>query len=139
MIDSTSRITRPLQQKHSNHHGCSVQATLDAAVAGRLKVLYVTPECLATSWVQSRLSAIAVSLVCIDEAHYASVTSANCRPGYLRLTKLISHLAPMATRYVVFIFARCCSLNREDAKGVVATEDLLIDNIYFRSNILDYC
>jgi hypothetical protein len=77
-----------------------VQATLEAAVAGRLKVLYVTPECLAMSWVQRRLIGVNVSLVCIDEAHYASVTCANCRPGYLRLAKLLSQLAPSATRYV---------------------------------------
>jgi superfamily II DNA helicase RecQ len=77
-----------------------VQATLEAAVAGRLKILYVTPECLAMSWVQRQLIGVNVSLVCIDEAHYASETCANCRPGYLRLAKLLSQLAPSATRYV---------------------------------------
>lgn len=75
-----------------------MQATLDAAVAGRLKLLFVTPECLAMSWVQERLAGLAVSLICVDEAHYASETSANCRAGCLRIPQLIARVAPAATR-----------------------------------------
>jgi superfamily II DNA helicase RecQ len=77
-----------------------VQATLEAAAAGRLKLLFVTPECLAMSWVQEALACVRVSLACIDEAHYASETSASCRSGCLRIPQLLQRLAPAAVRCV---------------------------------------
>jgi superfamily II DNA helicase RecQ len=75
-----------------------VQATLEAAVASRLKVLFVTPECLAMTWVSQRLAPLHISLVCIDEAHYVSETSANCRPGCTRVPHLLAQVAPAAVR-----------------------------------------
>ena len=82
------------------------QATLAAAEAGRLKLLYITPECLATSWVADRLCSTHISLVCVDEAHVASSMSPSCRAGCLRLPTLVSSIAPHAARYVVVVCPR---------------------------------
>ena len=84
-----------------------MQACLEAAVAGRLKMLFVTPECLAMTWVQERLRSVRVSLVCIDEAHYASETSACCRPGCLRIPQHLALVAPDAVKYVLVARQLC--------------------------------
>lgn len=75
-----------------------LQATLLAAVAGRLKLLYVTPECLAMSWVADRLRFLHISLACIDEAHHASERSPTCRPGCLQLPQRLARCAPGAVK-----------------------------------------
>lgn len=75
-----------------------LQATLQAAVAGRLKLLYVTPECLAMSWVADRLNGLHISLACVDEAHHASERSPTCRPGCLQLPQRLARCAPGAVK-----------------------------------------
>lgn len=87
-----------------------LQATLAAAEAGRLKLLYITPECLATSWVADRLCNTHISLVCVDEAHVASAMSPSCRAGCLRLPTLVPSLAPDAARYAVICHGRHASV-----------------------------
>lgn len=77
-----------------------LQATLRAAVAGRLKLLYVTPECLAMSWVADKLQGVHISLACVDEAHHASERSPTCRPGCLQLPQRLARCAPTAVRSV---------------------------------------
>eukprot|EP00892_Ulva_mutabilis_P003964 jgi/Ulvmu1/193/UM001_0197.1 len=76
-------------------------ATLQAAVTGRLKLLYVTPECLAMSWVADKLQDVHISLACVDEAHHASERSPTCRPGCLQLPQRLAHCAPTAIRLLL--------------------------------------
>lgn len=82
-------------------HVVSLQATLQAAAAGRLKLLYVTPECLAMSWVADKLHGLHISLACVDEAHHASERSPTCRPGCLQLPQRLARCAPDAVKYAL--------------------------------------
>ncbi|MBY5971498.1 DNA helicase RecQ [Ferrimonas balearica] len=63
----------------------AVWAALDA---GRLKLLYLAPERLASSGARDMLHRINVSLIAVDEAHCVSQWGHDFRPDYLRIGEL---------------------------------------------------
>ncbi len=56
--------------------------------AGRLKLLYIAPERLATTATQALLARANVSLIAVDEAHCVSQWGHDFRPDYLRIGDL---------------------------------------------------
>ncbi|KAH9256495.1 hypothetical protein BASA81_005410 [Batrachochytrium salamandrivorans] len=73
------------------------QATVLADVlAGRCKLLYLSPERLFTQSFQTLARKLECSLVCVDEAHCMTSWSHNFRPCYLRLGEVIPKLFPNA-------------------------------------------
>ncbi len=54
--------------------------------AGRLKLLYIAPERLASAW--TMLNRIGVGLIAVDEAHCVSQWGHDFRPDYLRIGEL---------------------------------------------------
>lgn len=60
--------------------------------SGRLKMLYVAPERLATEKFRARLTTLKISLLAIDEAHCISEWGHNFRPDYLKLIQFSSAL-----------------------------------------------
>ena len=60
----------------------------DAIEAGRLKLLYIAPERLATGAALGMLRQIGVSLIAVDEAHCVSQWGHDFRPDYLRIGEL---------------------------------------------------
>jgi ATP-dependent DNA helicase RecQ len=67
-------------------------ATLDAAEAGALRLLYAAPERLASSGLQGRLAKIGLTRLAIDEAHCVSQWGHDFRPDYLQLGELRKRL-----------------------------------------------
>lgn len=65
-----------------------VQLTLDNAVFGAYKFLYVSPERLGTSLFQNKVRRMKVSLITVDEAHCISQWGYDFRPDYLRIAKI---------------------------------------------------
>ena len=75
----------------------AVWRTIDA---GRLDLLYVSPEGLMQPWMLNRLSRIPIALVAIDEAHCVSQWGHDFRPEYRMLDKL-AEVFPDAPRLAV--------------------------------------
>ncbi|WP_170593232.1 DNA helicase RecQ [Ruegeria arenilitoris] len=63
-------------------------AVWEALEAGRLKLLYMAPERLATGSALGMLRRINVSLIAVDEAHCVSQWGHDFRPDYLRIGEL---------------------------------------------------
>lgn len=82
-------------------------ATLDDVLRGRIKIVFVSPERLASAsfrrlfrpcWVAEKgqygRRFPEVSLLCIDEAHCVSQWAHNFRPSYLRLKSMVDMIRP---------------------------------------------
>ena len=63
-------------------------AVFEALNDGRLKLLYIAPERLASGGAQNLLRRIGVSLIAVDEAHCVSQWGHDFRPDYLRIGEL---------------------------------------------------
>ncbi|NNL73833.1 MAG: ATP-dependent DNA helicase RecQ, partial [Silicimonas sp.] len=63
-------------------------AVFDALHEGRLKLLYMAPERLASGATERLLSQSGVSLIAVDEAHCVSQWGHDFRPDYLRIGAL---------------------------------------------------
>lgn len=64
------------------------QAVMDQLRSGRLKLLYIAPERIASEAFRKQLKTLNIELVAIDEAHCISEWGHNFRPDYLKLAKL---------------------------------------------------
>ncbi len=66
-------------------------------LAGYLKILYVSPERMMSSYFQSILERVSISLFAIDEAHCVSQWGHDFRPEYMQL-KILADLFPNTSR-----------------------------------------
>ena len=62
--------------------------TLENAVFGAVKLLYVSPERLASDLFQTKLRHMKVSFICVDEAHCISQWGYDFRPSYLSIADI---------------------------------------------------
>lgn len=77
---------------YSGMHFLEVKRTMEKAVHGNFKFLYVSPERLETKLFLEYLPALDINLVAIDEAHCVSQWGYDFRPPYLRIAAVRQHL-----------------------------------------------
>ncbi len=68
------------------------QVTLERAVAGELKLLFIAPERLDNMLWQKYVPNIKMSMIVIDEAHCISMWGHDFRPHYRRIVRLLNAL-----------------------------------------------
>ncbi len=91
MKDQVENLTRKGIRALAVHSGMSrdeIDITLDNAVYGGFKFLYLSPERLTTEIFRVRLEKMNVCLVAIDEAHCISQWGYDFRPSYLKIAEL---------------------------------------------------
>ena len=66
--------------------------TLENAVYGGVKILYVSPERLSSELFRTKLRHMKVSFICVDEAHCISQWGYDFRPSYLSIAEIRQEL-----------------------------------------------
>jgi ATP-dependent DNA helicase RecQ len=73
---------------HSGMSQMEIKVTLDNAVWGDYKFLYVSPERLNSEFFKERLAKMDVNLIAVDEAHCISQWGYDFRPSYMNIIQL---------------------------------------------------
>ncbi len=77
---------------HSGMSREEIDITLDNAIYGNYKFLYLSPERLGTEIFRVRIEKMNVNLIAVDEAHCISQWGYDFRPSYLRIVELRNYL-----------------------------------------------
>jgi ATP-dependent DNA helicase RecQ len=96
---------------NSTLDGAQTQAVENDALEGRLKILYVSPEKLASQHFQPLLKRLPLSLIAIDEAHCISSWGHDFRPEYTQLKFLKTQFPNIP---IVALTATADKLTRKD-------------------------
>ncbi|MFZ4521874.1 MAG: RecQ family ATP-dependent DNA helicase [Bacteroidales bacterium] len=84
-VDNLKRRGIPAAALHSGMHSGEIRIILDNCRFGKIKLLYVSPERLATDTLREAMKRMHVNLLAIDEAHCVSQWGYDFRPPYLRI------------------------------------------------------
>ena len=98
MADQVQSLTArniPATYLASNLDSETIRRRIELTMAGRIKLLYIAPERLASDrFVDEVLAKLPISLLAIDEAHCISHWGHDFRPDYLHLGELVQRLNP---------------------------------------------
>ena len=70
-----------------------ILVTLENAIFGNYKFLYISPERLATDIFRAKLAKMKVSMITVDESHCISQWGYDFRPAYLKIAE-VRHMLP---------------------------------------------
>ena len=118
---------------HSGMARFEIQRTLDNAILGAYKFLYLSPERIASPLFRSILPQLKVSMIVVDECHCISQWGYDFRPSYMRVAELRSWL-PKAP--VLALTATATRLVAEDVMRVLHfPEPNIIQRSFLRPNV----
>ncbi len=87
-VDGLVRRGVPAAFINSSLSRADIDARLDQAARGELKLLYVAPERLESRGFRERLPDLNIGILAVDEAHCVSQWGDEFRPSYLRIADL---------------------------------------------------
>ena len=73
---------------YSGMHFKEIDRILDNCIYGDIKILYLSPERLATELAIERIKKMNVNLLAVDEAHCISQWGYDFRPSYLKIAEI---------------------------------------------------
>jgi ATP-dependent DNA helicase RecQ len=91
-VENLNRKSIPALAIHSGLSFIEVKKTLNNAINGNFKFLYLSPERLETNLFKAYLHELNISLIAVDEAHCISQWGYDFRPPYLRIANLRDQL-----------------------------------------------
>jgi len=95
MLDQVENLRKRNIRAIAIHSGMSqdeIDISMDNAVYGDFKFLYVSPERTETDLFLARLQSMKVGMIAVDEAHCISQWGYDFRPSYLKIAELRKHL-----------------------------------------------
>jgi ATP-dependent DNA helicase RecQ len=114
MKDQVFNLTKkniPALALHSGMSFYEVRKTMQDAVSGQFKFLYLSPERLETNLFREYLPSFNINLIAVDEAHCVSQWGYDFRPPYLRIAKLREELPDVP---ILGLTASATALVQED-------------------------
>ena len=87
-VETLNRKGIPAAALHAGMSRKEIQHTLEQALHGEFKLLYVSPERLATQNFRGYLPNLNIQLLVVDEAHCISMWGQDFRPSYQRIAEL---------------------------------------------------
>lgn len=87
-VDQLSQRGIPAKAIHTHVRYKDIDGILDRFVYGDLKILYISPERLASEMFNLRIAKAKLSLIAVDEAHCISQWGYDFRPAYFNIPEL---------------------------------------------------
>ncbi|MCU0386146.1 MAG: RecQ family ATP-dependent DNA helicase, partial [Flavihumibacter sp.] len=112
-----------------------VNKTLQLALNGQIKFLYLSPERLQTNLFKEYLPALPVSLIAVDEAHCVSQWGYDFRPQYLQIASLREILPEVP---ILALTASATPLVQEDILTQLQLKNAVVHKGSFIREALSY-